>query len=100
MKITGNETPFLEMSEEERYQALRDLDKKRSGANNKKLTPIKAIRAKCLDCCCWQVSEVRNCHITSCALHPYRMGHRPKLADDLTTEDDETGNSIQDDGES
>ena len=42
------------------------------------LTPIKAIRAKCLDCCCGQKQEVRLCPITDCTLHPYRMGHRPK----------------------
>jgi len=44
----------------------------------KKLTPIKAIRAKCLDCSNGQVSEVRNCIIPRCPLHIYRMGHRPK----------------------
>ena len=42
------------------------------------LTPIKAIRAKCLDCCAGQYAEVRQCPCTSCTLHPYRMGHRPK----------------------
>lgn len=44
----------------------------------KKLTPIKAIRQKCLDCCNNQCKEVRYCPIKSCALYPYRMGHRPK----------------------
>ncbi len=42
------------------------------------LTPMKAIRAKCLDCSCGQVKEIRECRITSCALWPYRMGKRPK----------------------
>lgn len=46
-------------------------------ADEKVLTPIKSIRAKCLDCCCGQKSEVRNCVITNCPLYPYRMGHRP-----------------------
>lgn len=41
-------------------------------------TPIKAIRAKCLDCCCGQYIEVKMCPSTKCPLHPYRMGHRPK----------------------
>ena len=41
-------------------------------------TPIKAIRAKCLDCCCDSAAEVRRCPIESCSLWPYRMGHRPK----------------------
>lgn len=41
------------------------------------LTPLKAIRAKCLDCSGGVVSEVRECRIVSCTLHPYRMGKRP-----------------------
>lgn len=43
-----------------------------------KLTPIKAIRKKCLDCCCGQAVEVRLCTCVTCALYSYRMGHRPK----------------------
>lgn len=43
-----------------------------------KLTPIKAIRAKCIDCCGGQKAEVRLCPCTDCTLHPYRMGRRPK----------------------
>ncbi len=41
------------------------------------LTPIKAIRAKCLDCCANQAQEVRLCPCESCPLYPYRMGHNP-----------------------
>lgn len=44
----------------------------------KKVTPIRAIRAKCLDCCCYQTKEVRLCSVLKCPLYPYRMGHRPK----------------------
>lgn len=43
-----------------------------------KLTPMKAIRKKCLDCCCGQVKEVRLCPIKTCPLYEYRSGHRPK----------------------
>lgn len=43
-----------------------------------KLTPIKAIRAKCLDCSCGSFTEIKNCTVTNCALYEYRMGHRPK----------------------
>lgn len=42
------------------------------------LTPVKAIRAKCLDCCCGNTAEVRRCPAVKCTLHPYRMGKRPK----------------------
>ena len=44
------------------------------------MTPLKAIRAHCLDCCCNQPQEVRLCVVESCALHPYRMGHNPARA--------------------
>lgn len=40
-------------------------------------TPLKAIRQKCLDCCCEQATEVRLCPMESCPLYPYRMGHNP-----------------------
>lgn len=42
--------------------------------------PVKAIRAKCIDCVCGQVSEVKACVSTSCALHPFRMGKNPYRA--------------------
>ena len=45
---------------------------------NKILTPIKSIRAKCLDCVCGQKQEVKLCPSKACPLHPYRLGHRPK----------------------
>jgi hypothetical protein len=43
-----------------------------------RLTPIKAIRAKCLDCTCDQPKEVRLCTCLSCPLWGYRMGVRPE----------------------
>ena len=42
------------------------------------MTPLKAIRAKCLDCSCGSVDEVRKCPITECPLYEYRSGHNPK----------------------
>lgn len=41
------------------------------------MTPLKAIRAKCLDCMCSQPAEVRLCPCEDCPLYPYRMGHNP-----------------------
>lgn len=46
-------------------------------SNKIKITPLKAIRAKCLDCCVGQPSEVRKCTDEDCALFPYRFGHNP-----------------------
>ena len=56
------------------------------GMDEKKLTPIKAIRAKCIDCSCGQLKEVRECPITRCPLYPYRMGKRPKKDAKVDTE--------------
>lgn len=41
------------------------------------LTPVKAIRLKCLDCSGFQAAEVRQCPVTDCPLYPYRMGKNP-----------------------
>ena len=43
-----------------------------------KLTPVKSIRAKCLDCSSGSMKEVRLCPVRNCALWPYRMGRRPR----------------------
>ena len=34
----------------------------------------KAIRQKCLDCCCGNAAEVRRCPAVNCPLHDFRMG--------------------------
>lgn len=61
------------------------------------MTPMKAIRAKCLDCCCWQAKEVRLCTATQCPLFPYRMGKRPKDDElvDETSSSEKNGDSTQ-----
>ena len=43
---------------------------------------FKAVRKHCLDCCCGSAQEVRLCHISTCALWPYRFGRNPN-EDDL-----------------
>ena len=30
-----------------------------------------AMQAKCLECCCWQRSEARDCNVPDCPLYPY-----------------------------
>ena len=39
-----------------------------------RLTRGKAIRLKCLDCCCGSSAEVRRCSSVKCPLWRYRMG--------------------------
>lgn len=41
------------------------------------MTPLQAIRKKCLDCCYDQANEVKLCTVTDCPLYPFRMGHNP-----------------------
>jgi hypothetical protein len=57
----------------------------------KKLTPVKAIRKRCLDCVGFSTTDVKNCNcfendgaIEKCFLHPYRMGKRPKVKAECT----------------
>lgn len=52
-----------------------------------KLTPVKAIRKKCLECCCGQMKEVRLCTVKNCPLYGYRDGHRPKGEEDTAEND-------------
>lgn len=46
----------------------------------KKITQLKAIRAKCLDCSAGSPSEVKVCPVTDCSLWPFRFGIAPKTA--------------------
>ena len=62
----------------------------------KRLTRAKAIRLKCLDCCCNNSAEVRLCNIKDCSLWRYRMGTEER--DDLyyqTFEQPKTSGSEQ-----
>lgn len=53
--------------------------------------PVKAIRAKCLDCCCNNRKEVELCTCEKCSLHPFRFGKDPyKKKREYTEEEMET----------
>lgn len=51
------------------------------------MTPMKAIRAKCLDCMCGNSAEVRRCPCENCPLYPYRFGKRPKEGSSIPKEE-------------
>lgn len=57
-----------------------------------RITRGKAIRLKCLDCCCGNSAEVRQYPATNCPLWRYRMGSEKK-AEELRS----GGNSPQND---
>ena len=81
MKI--NRTPYLEVSPYEadggqkvgKLPGSVGLEQLRALGHPE--SPIRAIRAKCLDCCCGAASEVRKCVNVTCPLWPLRMGSNP-----------------------
>ena len=48
-------------------------------SKNSQKNPVKAIRAKCIDCCGAEDynKRIAECDIVKCALHPFRMGKNP-----------------------
>lgn len=65
----------------------------RGNADLLDLSPLKAIRAKCLDCCCDSRLEVKLCtkdgvHGILCPLYQYRLGHNPNRTGRVYTEEE------------
>lgn len=48
-----------------------------SEMGHSRMSPMEVIRARCIDCCAGQQSEVRKCTAISCVSWPYRMGKNP-----------------------
>jgi hypothetical protein len=46
-------------------------------------SPLRAIRAFCIECSGNNKAEVRRCPCEKCQLFPFRMGHRPKGCKDI-----------------
>ena len=42
----------------------------------KEITPMKAIRKKCLDCSCGSSEEVKNCFAKKCTVYQFRFGYK------------------------
>ena len=55
-------------------------------------TPIKSIRAYCIECQGGSFKEVRLCTSNDCALYAYRMGKRPSQ-ETLDTIEEHSGNN-------
>ena len=53
----------------------------------KRISPLKAIRLKCLDCCCGSSNEVKLCSLERCPLYPFREGHNPFIEKQEWTEE-------------
>lgn len=64
----------------------------------KRLTPMKAIRAKCLECSCGSSNEVRLCEVTTCPLYDFRFGKKPSAkTNEILDEDIEDEDFTEDD---
>ena len=46
----------------------------------KTISPLKAIRKKCIDCSCGQSLEVKLCLVIDCPIYPFRFGKNPNRA--------------------
>jgi hypothetical protein len=61
----------------------------------KRMTPIQAIRAKCLDCMCGQTNEVKACPSSGCSLYPFRLGKNPhRTGREMTPEQRELARKV------
>lgn len=55
-------------------------------AVKKNTNPLTSIRLKCLDCSVYELTEVRNCTVTTCPLFSFRLGKNPFRKNNLTDE--------------
>ena len=56
----------------------KDLDNALAEGVYVKRPLLKAIKLKCMDCCCGSWDEVKKCPSEkTCFLHPYRLGKNP-----------------------
>lgn len=69
----------------EKEKAKMNTDEKANHENPR--NPVKAIRLKCRDCCCNQVSEIDACTVKGCALHPFRFGKNPYRTKRILTDE-------------
>lgn len=53
----------------------------------KRISPLKAIRLKCLDCSCGSSNEVKLCPVVKCPLYPFRDGHNPYTKKEYSPEE-------------
>jgi hypothetical protein len=44
---------------------------------HREANPLRALRARCLDCCCGSANEVRKCTAVVCPSWPFRLGINP-----------------------
>lgn len=50
------------------------------------MTPMQAIRAKCMECSNDSFKEIKLCSITNCPLYDFRLGKNPNIKREYTPE--------------
>ena len=50
------------------------------------MTPMQAIRAKCMECSNDSFKEIKLCPITACPLYDFRLGKNPNIKREYTQE--------------
>ena len=56
---------------------MENINENNNVESNVNTNVLKAIRLKCLDCCCDSANEVKLCPCEKCPLHPFRFGKNP-----------------------
>ena len=56
--------------------------------DQKILTPLRAIRAKCIDCSAGSAKGVRECVMLDCPLYAFRMGKSPNRKPRILTDEE------------
>ena len=49
-------------------------------------TPMKAVKAKCIECCGGSIHEAKKCHINDCPLWNFRPGTRRRQPRTMSAE--------------
>jgi hypothetical protein len=57
--------------------------KKLEALGHQRMSPLKALRLRCLDCCVGSAHEVALCVATKCPAWPFRMGTNPWVGENM-----------------
>ena len=76
LTISNNVSDLDENAKTTDAATFKKLRSELAGSEDR-ISPIKAIRMKCIDCCCGQKGEVNLCPCKDCPLWPFRFGKNP-----------------------
>ncbi len=62
---------------------------------HKRMSPLKALRARCIDCCGGSPHEVRLCVAVTCPSWPFRMGANPFRTKRVLSDEERARNAAQ-----